>query len=98
MSDICGLLSLYACLSLHIPVGIAHLLEHMAFKGEQRVPFTCCTAKVAQSISVVCSVCHSAYILQAALALGQKIMPKRLLFLEPLTRVIAIFSAYSSHV
>ena len=80
-------------LSLYIPAGIAHLLEHMAFKGEQQVPFMCRSAKLAKLISVVCTVCHSAYILQAALALGQKIMPKKLLSLEPLTRVIAICSA-----
>ncbi len=89
---------LYTSLSLYIPAGIAHLLEHMAFKGEQQVPFMCRSAKLAKLISVVCTVCHSAYILQAALALGQKIMPKKLLSLEPLTRVIAICSAYASHV
>ena len=70
----------------------------MAFKGEQQVLFMCCSAKLAKSIKVVCAVCHSAYILQAALALGQKIMPKKPLSLEPLTRVIAFFSAYASHV
>jgi len=89
-------LGLYACLSLYIPVGIAHLLEHMAFKGEQQVTFTCCSAKLAKSIGVFCIVCHSAYIVQAALALGQKIMPEKPLSLEPLMRVIAVFSAHAS--
>ncbi len=33
----------------------------MAFKGEQQITFTCCSAKLAKSIGVFCIVCHSAY-------------------------------------
>lgn len=94
--DICSLLCLWACLSLCIPVGIAHLLEHMAFKGDQQVTVVCCSAMHAKSISTFGTVCHSAYIVQAALALEQKIMLKKPLSLEPLMRVLAIFSAHAS--